>query len=581
MKGGSNMRVYAPRRVCVAGDTQYYQKDVGYSRHAYGLPLDGDWIDIPDYFRQVSSGLPVNDVVHAKLVDEYEIPFSMLDHWVLIPYRCELRQVDLGLMSASPTVSGCMSYCAYHVEQRTVDLAPSSNYKGKKKASRRVERYVRVENPIAARFSCSGTASSVWSNPLQRNVYYKHASISLLEVSVPLDPDNAQAGSSGDQQTYTYRSAQIRFVLSFDDTGLHCRLQDYDEFAFCEAICVFIESMVEGPSIKRWSRDQYDEVATTCATFVANFVRQHAREFAIACALAESHGNPRVKQHTGMPTIAYSEELPDIDFKKAFLLKEPEIYADHLDPLMLGKDLHYTNYWRNYLIQHAILEACESLPRLSDNSISNLIEVVGFIKALVVDHRIEMPKSLADAWLAYRYQYSTGKQDIQDAIKFVRRHMDLGTLDRQIVGRGISHHTIEGVDVTCRCSISVTPKDVSYVHKLIRSLDQYGLTPDFYVIWDSIPYSFMVDWFLPISDLASVSDANAMYFSGEFYTLDDLCLSLEYTREVDGFNVHCYTRWLGSIPSSLNGMYWLDAPSASSKTVGKRILDAASIFIGR
>jgi hypothetical protein len=288
-----------------------------------------------------------------------------------------------------------------------------------------------------------------------------------------------------------------------------------------------------------------------------------------------------VSQSSSAPKIPYGSETPEVDFKEAFLLKEPEIYADHLDPLMLGKDLHYTNYWRNYLIQHAILDACESLPRLSDNSISNLIEVVGFIKALVVDHRIEMPKSLADAWLAYRYQYSTGKQDVQDAIKFVRRHMDLGTLDRQIVGRGTSHHTIEGVDVTCRCSVSVTPKDVSYVHKLIRSLDQYGLTPDFYVIWDSIPYSFMVDWFLPISDLASVADANAMYFSGEFYTLEGICLSLEYTREVDGHNVHCYTRWLGSVPSSLNGMYWFDAPSASTKTVGKRILDVASIFIGR
>jgi hypothetical protein len=116
----------------------------------------------------------------------------------------------------------------------------------------------------------------------------------------------------------------------------------------------------------------------------------------------------------------------------------------------------------------------------------------------------------------------------------------------------------------------------------MRALDTYGLTPDFYVIWDMIPYSFIVDWFLPISDVLATLDADAKYFSGEYYNLKNLCYSLSYNRELDDGNVvKCYSRWKGSVPTSLNSFYWLEPPSASSKAVAYRILDALSLFIGR
>jgi hypothetical protein len=276
----------------------------------------------------------------------------------------------------------------------------------------------------------------------------------------------------------------------------------------------------------------------------------------------------------------YFAEFPEYNPRLGYILNEDVIFGERVDPMLLGKSGNLSNYWINYLTQHALLSACESLPRLSDNSIQNLFEIVGVIKSLVVDRKIEFPDSMADAWLQYRYQYCTGKADINDAIKFFRRRADLGSLDREIVGYGYSQASLLGTSVSCRCSVKVKPKNLSYLKKIWRALDTYGLTPDFYVIWDSIPYSFMVDWFLPIGDIAGVEDVNSMYFSGEFYDLSDICYSLSYTREVDGSNIHCYTRWAGVVPSSLNSMYWFDAPSASNKTVGKRVLDAASIFIG-
>jgi hypothetical protein len=288
---------------------------------------------------------------------------------------------------------------------------------------------------------------------------------------------------------------------------------------------------------------------------------------------------------TSAPTTAIDPiAFPDSDLRQAFLFTEDYLIGEKLDPLLVGVKGNISHGCIESMIQHALLEACDSLPRLSDNSISNVIEIVGFIKSLVVDHKIEIPKSLQDAWLAYRYQYQTTKLDVEDAIKFVHRHMDLGTLDRMIVGKGTYGMDYQGCHVTCRCSVEVTPKETNWLSRIWRALDQHGLTPDFYVLWDMVPYSFMVDWFLPISDIAGVWDANAMYFSGEYYTLSNICYSITYVRELDRGDgnidhVKCYTRWAGSVPSSLNSFYWFQSPTASSKTVGRRILDAASIFI--
>jgi hypothetical protein len=267
--------------------------------------------------------------------------------------------------------------------------------------------------------------------------------------------------------------------------------------------------------------------------------------------------------------------------RSCFMLDEPEILQSQIDPLALGGDSGLRSYWRNYLTQHALQEALETFPKLSDNSISNALEVIGFVKALVVDHRIEIPNSLADAWLSYRYQFKTTEMDVKEAVKFVRRNVDLGGLDRAISCRGTSRHTFDnGTEVTCRCECLVVPQIVNTATRLLRTLDTYGLNPDLYVLWDSIPFSFMVDWFAPIGDMLGVEDTNAKFLSGEFYKISWVCYSLSYTRKFQNAHVKCYSRWRGSVPTSMNSLYWLEPPSASSKTTVFRVLDAASIFIG-
>jgi hypothetical protein len=222
------------------------------------------------------------------------------------------------------------------------------------------------------------------------------------------------------------------------------------------------------------------------------------------------------------------------------------------------------------------MDLVDSVPRMSDNNISNMLEIIGFIKALVIDREIEIPKSLTDLWLGYRYQYSTTKMDVKEAIAFVKRNKSLGDYSK-LKCYGQSSIDYLGTTVTCRAVATVSPKTLDTVRKIWRSLYTYGLTPSFYVVWDMIPYSFIVDWFLPIGNILAVWDTEREF--KEMYRIKDLQYSLTYTVPSRYGTIRCYSRWLAGAPPELQGHYFFDN-SASKKTVVKRILDATSILIG-
>lgn len=267
------------------------------------------------------------------------------------------------------------------------------------------------------------------------------------------------------------------------------------------------------------------------------------------------------------------DDMPD------FLLHEPDCVMRGVSDVLFGKG--FTSYWRNVLIQNAYLDAVRTVPRLNDNSISNLIEIAGFIKALVVDKKIEIPKSLGGLWLSYRYQYQTTKLDAEEAIQFVHRHMDLGDWT-SLHNYGMATESIvidnsEPVTVVCRCCLDISPKELDTLGKAWRALYTYGLTPSFYVVWDMIPYSFIVDWLIPIGQVAAAWDAEREY-NGK-YDIINTIFSLSYYRNSPRGLVKFYTRWLSEQPTELRGMYFTETdPSTNTKT--KRLLDVLSLTIG-
>jgi hypothetical protein len=258
-----------------------------------------------------------------------------------------------------------------------------------------------------------------------------------------------------------------------------------------------------------------------------------------------------------------------------FLLHEPDVIMRHFSDMMLGRGFEHYN--RGVLTENSYLDALRSVPKLNDNSVSNILEITGFIKKLVVDHRVDVPESLSDAWLSYRYSYGTGKMDAEEAIHFVHRHMDLGDWTH-LKTHGVYRKEIsEGITAVCRTVLDIKPKNLPTLQRVWRALYTYGLTPSFYMIWDMIPYSFVVDWFLPIGQVAAAWDAEREY--KQQYDMENFIQSITYYRPTDYGSVKCYTRWYASPPERFHGYYFLES-SASGKTILKRVLDGVSLIVG-
>lgn len=242
-----------------------------------------------------------------------------------------------------------------------------------------------------------------------------------------------------------------------------------------------------------------------------------------------------------------------------------------------------TNYWLDVARTRAFVDACENMPSLSDNSISNLQEILEFLLSVIRREPPKLPLRLNDAWLAYRYQYSTTKMDIKEAWEFVNRCYDLGSIFQDSRTHGVYRWTQGDIPCELRVTFSVAPRlnnRFTDFAALWRDLSVLGLAPDLYYLWDSTPFSFIIDWFLPVGDLLSAADASVLY-TKENYLFGEMCYSLKYNNVVRGVKYHYYSRWVEHNAPIVHPFYWLEnRGSASQRQVLYRAADAASLIIG-
>jgi hypothetical protein len=260
--------------------------------------------------------------------------------------------------------------------------------------------------------------------------------------------------------------------------------------------------------------------------------------------------------------------------KSGFVLDEPHTLLGG-DPIMVP----FGAYHLKALRQAAYLDALESVPKLNDNSISNVLEIVGTIKSLVLEHKIEVPDNLMEAWLSYRYQYTTTKLDVHEAMSYLRRAQHDLRKGFSCYGRASGKITSD-VTAVVKCKMSMKSRELSYLDNLISGLFRYGLSPSSYVIWDMVPYSFIVDWFIPVGDILHGHDMDVMY--NRIYDISDIWYSLSYDNVVDGNVMSQYTRWSEQSTPELSGFYTIETESyASKKVCGFRVLDSLSLIFSR
>jgi hypothetical protein len=192
-----------------------------------------------------------------------------------------------------------------------------------------------------------------------------------------------------------------------------------------------------------------------------------------------------------------------------------------------------------------------------------------------------MPREWRGMWLQYRYILMTSVLDSQELFEKRLTTSDAYSLKRIQQGNwerayGISHATVRNVDITCRCRLRYRYKPfLQGFNRLGLTLEDLSLIPDLYVVWDFIPYSFMVDWFVPYGDIFENVDTNKKL--EENFEIRDVLFSLKYTHEWNGLEVTNYSRYR-SLPFDLNGLYWF-SDTVAGKTMGKRLMDTAALFL--
>lgn len=147
-------------------------------------------------------------------------------------------------------------------------------------------------------------------------------------------------------------------------------------------------------------------------------------------------------------------------------------------------------------LETAYTRASESLPEAATNLAANIIEAAEMLSAIFRgDVSGIIPSTAREAWLSYRYVYTTTKLDVGELQSAFTRIADIASYDTiSVYGAytrgGITYRVGYDIDPA-----QILPEDVS------STMQSFGLSLSWLNVWDMIPYSFIVDWFIPIGTL--------------------------------------------------------------------------------
>lgn len=125
-------------------------------------------------------------------------------------------------------------------------------------------------------------------------------------------------------------------------------------------------------------------------------------------------------------------------------------------------------------------------------------------------------KALADGWLALQFGWKPLVNDVYDAAEDLARlsneprRVRVSTSRSKRWEKSFIEGTWEGLPVTITDQGQYTRKYVyvfTYRHETFANLSRFGLTNPVAVAWELLPWSFVVDWFIPVGDFIDALDA--------------------------------------------------------------------------
>lgn len=199
----------------------------------------------------------------------------------------------------------------------------------------------------------------------------------------------------------------------------------------------------------------------------------------------------------------------------------------------------------------------------------------------VISSLTKMSDPASDAWLKGRYAFSTSVMDLgQGWDYFYDRAL-------QTIGKRSADYKCHGRfdrnDIVFRCNFIVREKALTGVTKFFEHCYRHGFEPNAYVMWDFVPFSFVVDWFFPIGN-ALEAYTRASHFVPEYweyqprYDGNTVMFSATYTTPTAMGPMEVYTRWYEAGPPDVEPVVMMTPGRADEPTVIKRVIDGIALF---
>jgi hypothetical protein len=222
----------------------------------------------------------------------------------------------------------------------------------------------------------------------------------------------------------------------------------------------------------------------------------------------------------------------------------------------------------------AATEAAKHLPNVGSNGVANVIQISDTIIGIANIMRGNLSgltnlKDPRNAWLAWRYSYNTTKADVMEYASIINRLQDLAGSDHIRVGGLYSRDDLTFRVTTEYATDDVIPSDVKGACK------QFNLELSAYNMWDLIPYSFVVDWFLHIGDLL---ERYELYDTiRALHPVKSWCSFKSAYKVEDGYQ-DVYARFGGLSTPDFDAPWYYQHTGISKKTGWFRFADGIALF---
>lgn len=162
-------------------------------------------------------------------------------------------------------------------------------------------------------------------------------------------------------------------------------------------------------------------------------------------------------------------------------------------------------------------------------------------------YKVDPDKAASNAWLELQYGWKPLLQDIYDAAEFAaqRATNEVKSKATASVKREIVETSVPFQGGQVQQYNGLYDRKVSLIVKMqcrfiptddaSHNLVQLGLTNPFLLAWELLPYSFVVDWFLPIGTWLSLQDATVglVFLDGGSVTVQKRRLFWDYNKGSD------------------------------------------------